>query len=327
MTGSTREAAPPPAADPRPALSVVVVAHHMNRVLPRTLRSLSSSYQRGIDSRDYEVRVMDNGMADRVDDAMVRSFGPRFFCDRVEPARPSPAIAANAGIALSRGDVVGMMLDGARLASPGLLASAMLAMRLSERAVVATLGWHLGRKPQFFSVKRGFDAKAEQRLLESVRWPEDGYRLFEIACLGGSYRAGWFGPIFESSALFLRRSLWNELSGFDVRFDEPGGGLLNLDLYRRACEAPGILLVVLLGEGTFHQLHGGVASERPWRDLLKKWSEWNAQYERLTGRPFEPPKIRPVLFGRAHPAVLPLLDRSLRPAARRARRGEDPWTG
>jgi hypothetical protein len=75
MTGSTREAAPSPAAEPRTALSVVVVAHHMSRVLLRTLRSLSSSYQQGIDSRDYEVRVMDNGMADRVDDTRVRSFG------------------------------------------------------------------------------------------------------------------------------------------------------------------------------------------------------------------------------------------------------------
>jgi len=156
---------------------------------------------------------------------------------------------------------------------------------------------------------------------------EDGYRLFEIACLGGSYRAGWFGPIFESSALFLRRSLWNELSGFDVRFDEPGGGLLNLDLYRRACEAPGILLVVLLGEGTFHQLHGGVASERPWRDLLKKWSEWNAQYERLTeGRSSRRRSDPSSSDEPTRPCCRSWIGRCVQPPGG-ARPGEDPWTG
>ena len=43
------------------ALSVVVVAHDMARELPRTLRTLSVPYQRGIDSTAFEVIVVDNG--------------------------------------------------------------------------------------------------------------------------------------------------------------------------------------------------------------------------------------------------------------------------
>ena len=54
-------------------LSVVVVAYDMARELPRTLRSLGSDYQRGIDGDEYDVIVVDNGSrdatAERVRDA------------------------------------------------------------------------------------------------------------------------------------------------------------------------------------------------------------------------------------------------------------------
>ena len=43
------------------SLSVVVVAYDMARELPRTLRSLSTPYQRDLESADYEVVVVDNG--------------------------------------------------------------------------------------------------------------------------------------------------------------------------------------------------------------------------------------------------------------------------
>ncbi len=82
----------------------------------------------------------------------------------------------------------------------------------------------------------------------------------------------------ESNALFMSASLWSELDGFDEIFDRPGGGLVNHDLFRRACELPDVELVVLLGEGTFHQFHGGAATGgQALRDEL--WGE----YERLRG--------------------------------------------
>src|SRR5581483_9041619 len=51
-----------------------------------------------------------------------------------------------------------------------------------------------------------------------------------------------------------------ELGGFDERFASPGGGYVNLDAYRRALDLPRTRLIVLLGEGTFHQVHGGAAT-------------------------------------------------------------------
>ncbi len=51
----------PPATTEGVDLSVIVVFYNMAREAPRTLRSLSRSYQQGIDDLSYEVIVVDNG--------------------------------------------------------------------------------------------------------------------------------------------------------------------------------------------------------------------------------------------------------------------------
>src|SRR3954447_21227763 len=103
----------------RPKISVVVVVYNIPREVPRTLLSLSASYQRDIAPGDYEVIVVDNGSDPALDPEMVASFGDNFRLIRVAPAPPSPAHAVNRGIAEARGDIVGVMIDGARMASPG----------------------------------------------------------------------------------------------------------------------------------------------------------------------------------------------------------------
>ena len=50
-------------------LSIVVVAFDMVRELPRTLTSLSTPYQRGIDREDVELIIVDNGSAVPVTEA------------------------------------------------------------------------------------------------------------------------------------------------------------------------------------------------------------------------------------------------------------------
>jgi hypothetical protein len=97
-------------------------------------------------------------------------------------------------------------------------------------------------------------------LLASIDWPQDGYRLFEIATVDESSVDGWLQPIAEANALFMPRKSWDQLGGMDERFDASGGGLVNLDMYSRAMELPDAQLVLLLGEGTFHQMHGGIAT-------------------------------------------------------------------
>jgi glycosyltransferase involved in cell wall biosynthesis len=282
-------------------LSVVIGAYNMARELPRTIRSLSRDMQRGADDLDYELIVVDNGSHEPLDPSAWSAWDVDVRVVRVEPedASPSPCAALNAALATARGEIVGLMIDGARIASPGMLAGAVSAARTGDRAVVATLAFHLGPKLQMESVREGYDPFAEDRLLDEARWLEDGYRLFEIAVPAASCMGDWFAPIMESNALFMRRALWNELGGLDPRFVSPGGGFANLDLFARAATLPGAVVVTLLGEATFHQVHGGVATNA----LVSMQHVYRDEYQRIRGRAYELPRYRSLFQGTLTPAA------------------------
>lgn len=302
------------------ALTVVVVAYGMERELPRTLRSLSVPYQRDIDPDGYEIIVVDNGSPRPVSTPLPADLGAAVRLHRIDGASVSPAQAANVGIGLARSDLIGLIVDGARMASPGLLSAARLAALLAPRAVVTAPAWHLGPALQVHADTTGYDQAAEDALLARAAWEDDGYELFAIATPAASSGRGLFAPMGESSSLFLRRAIWTELGGVDERFALPGGGLVNHDLYRRACALADVQLVVMLGEGTFHQVHGGVAtSGRLTRD------EMRAEYEAIRGAPHRPPSNRPIFVGSVPPQYLPYIGTSveLAAAAARARRSAD----
>jgi len=291
----------------KPAISLVVCAYNMDRELPRTLRSLSPLMQRTIREPEYEVIVVDNGSSRPITDADCRKFGANVRRIRIDNALPSPALAMNRGINAARAPLIGAMIDGARLASPRLLACATWAARLSRRAVVITLGFHLGTKVQMESVLNGYDTEAEDKLLEATAWTRDGYRLFDISVFAGSSARGWFQPITESNALFMHRTLWNELGGFDQAFSLSGGGLVNLDLFRRALSLPDSLPVTLLGEGTFHQVHGGVATNAR-SDVLDRFER---EYRTIRGQSYSAPAYNSLYLGRMDEAAARSICRSI----------------
>src|SRR5580693_5006945 len=273
----------------RPELSVVVVVHNMAREAPRTLYSLSAAYQRHIAADDYEIIVVDNGSTPPFDAKVIDGLNGNFRLLRLDPAPASPARAINRGLAEARGKVVGVLIDGARIVTPGLLHFARRGVELYPRAVVVTLGWYLGRDLQRWSMEAGYNRQREDAMLASIGWPQDGYRLFDIAAFDESSVDGWFSQIEESNALFLSRDSWNRLGGVDERFDAPGGGYVNLDTLGRAMELPDSELVVLLGEATFHQLHGGIATNQSYRDLAQSLGKWEEQYQAIRQRPWRAP--------------------------------------
>ena len=276
-----------------PSLSVVVVAHDMARELPRTLATLAPGHQRGIGADDYEVVLIDNGSRHPIDPGLVAGFPGRIRLERIDPAPPSPSQAANLGLQLAEGELVGLIVDGARMASPGLLGWARRATALADRPVISSLGWHLGPVRHMQAADAGYDQAVEDELLAGVDWQGDGYELFGISVLNGSSAWGWFEPMSESSALFLAAADWRELGGLEEGFALPGGGLVNHDVYRRACALEGAELITLLGEGTFHQFHGGAATS-----VRFGWEEMHDDYVRLRGEPYVAPPDRPVLVGR-----------------------------
>ena len=62
----------------KPDLPIVVVAYNIPRELPRTLYSLSSRYQRHINSDDYEVIIVDDGSGPSVNPDRLRDLADNF---------------------------------------------------------------------------------------------------------------------------------------------------------------------------------------------------------------------------------------------------------
>lgn len=267
-------------------LSVIVVAYNMVREIPRTLQSLSRQYQLECDELDFEVVVLDNGSTQRPDAAAVEAAGPEFRYHYLADAPPSPAFALNYGAEHTTGDILCLMIDGAHLLTPGVFKLALAAFRAFSDPVVLTRYFYLGPGCQNDTILQGYDQREEDRLLASIDWPNDGYRLFEIGTplQGRMPKITWFNKMIESNCMFIARKTYNAMGGAEERFDTPGGGFLNIDLYREAAELEGTTPVQLIGEGSFHQFHGGTTTNVTADERDAKVAQYHEQYRRIRGR-------------------------------------------
>lgn len=279
----------------------------MGRELPRTLHTLTPAYQSGVVESDYEVIVVDSGSTIPIGHDGVRQYGGNFRLLRFEPS-PSPARAINRAVEQAAADSVMVCIDGARMLSPGMLRFAMDALRARANPIVATLAWHLGPKVQSESMLEGYDQAVEDLLLETVDWRGNGYELFRISSFAGSSFQGWFMPMGESNCIAMRRGCYEKLGGLDERFSSPGGGFVNLDFYKRACEENGDL-VVLLGEGTFHQFHGGAATNI--RSGHPNRKRFQLEYRDLRGVDYVRPTTSATYLGALPCQAIPFLAQSV----------------
>jgi cephalosporin hydroxylase len=285
-----------PLAPPVPAakrdLSVVVVFYNMAREARRTLHSLSRAYQRDVEGLDYEVIVVDNGSndAERLGEELVRSFGPEFrYVDLGSGATQSPADALNRGVEAAAGEAIAFMIDGAHVLTPGVLRYGMAGLATyGPNAIVATQQWYLGPGQQGDVMMSGYDQAFEDRLLDEIAWPRDGYLLFDIGHFIGD--RDWFDGVWESNCLFVPRKLLEQVGGFDETFSMPGGGYANLEFYERAGSTPDVKIVTIIGEGSFHQVHGGTTTNQADADERRRRIAGYAQhYQQLRGRTFRGP--------------------------------------
>jgi hypothetical protein len=285
----------------RPSLTVLVNFFNMRREAERTLYTLTTKYQRGVDGARYEVVAIDNGSTEPLDSGFVESHGANFRHLVVETDCPSPCVAINRAAAASAARDVMVCIDGARMLSPGMMRYALSALDLYSNPFVYSLALHLGHRPQNELVAEGYCQRMEDELLSTIDWKSDGYRLFSVSSKAGSSGRGYLGWLSESNCFAMRKSDFLGLGGFDERFASAGGGLVNLDFFNQVNATAGITPVMLLGEATFHQFHGGVATNVPRSE--HPWARMAAEYAEIRGRTFETVKRTPDLYGWLSPEL------------------------
>lgn len=294
-----------------PRLSIILIVYKMPDQAEKTLYSLSPAYQQGVSEYDYEVIVVENN-SDRLlghERAVQHATNVRYF-HRQETLR-SPVNAINFGAGQATGSHISIMIDGARMVTPGVVRLALEAFRMAPHAAVSAPGYHIGHKLQQVAVNEGYDEKTEAKLLASIEWPKDGYRLHDIAVLSGSCQGGFFRSNYESNFICMSIRKWQALGGMDVRYDDFGGGNANLDLYKRLLESPDTPFYLLFGEGSFHQFHGGVTTgtRKAEREVIYK--ALDDQDRAIRGDDRAPPDVRPILLGTPHPSVYRFIRLSL----------------
>jgi len=279
-----------------PKISFLVVIWRMSRQAENTLYSLSARYQRNVSESDYEIVVVENRSNDLLGEARAHALGSniRYFL-REEPGK-TPVPSLNFAFEASKGEFVCLIVDGARMVTPRVVEYGLYARRLMAHPLVAVPSYHLGKAEQHQNVAAGYDENTEAALLEKVDWKKNGYELFSIACLSGANEKGFLCPMLESSCLFCTREAFEKIGRADERFDLPGGGSLNIHVYTKLAALPESKLVVLAGEGSFHQFHGGVTtSEIAEREAVLE--SHRAQLRAINGGKFEGVHREPMVLG------------------------------
>lgn len=310
---------------PTPKLSIIVIVHRMRRQAMNTLYSLSPAYQKNISAEDYEVIVVENRSDANLDEQEVRAVLPngRYFLR--EESGVSPVHAINAGFTYCRASMIGLMIDGARLLTPRVLEYALMAQRIDTNALVAVPGYNLGPVEHQLAAETGYTEAQEVAALERIDWHNNGYRLFSISSLGGANPTGVINPLLESNCVFASARCFDRIGHADTEFTYAGGGSLNLHLFRSLGMLPETRrYFVLPGEGSFHQLHGGVTtSVRADREQLLK--QFAKQVNKRWGV-FSVLKREPILLGAVPSHAQHFLELSSREASVRFNRLDENHT-
>ena len=188
-----------------------------------------------------------------------------------------------------------VLVDGAHICTPRVLSTAMQSFAIDPNAFFATVAMHLGPANQSISINEGYSQAMEDTLLAQCNWKEDGYQLFTIAGSFADNSGGWFGCLWESNCFALSKQRYLESGGLDARFVSPGGGLMNLDFFRRMVSDSQGEYFLALGEATFHQVHGGISTNANSRS--HPWDHFMREYIQLRGVSLHRFVRQPTLIG------------------------------
>lgn len=309
-----------------PRLSIIVVAFRMPEQLARTLFTLSTAYQRNVSASDYEVIVVENRSDRNLPQETIEQLDDNVtYVLRDEPGK-TPVHALNEGIGISRGETLGIMIDGAHMLTPRIVEHVLACSRSHPNSLIGVPVHHLGPEEQHESTRNGYNVEVQDALLESIDWREDGYELMSISVWCSAHSRGFMHPISESNCFFAPRSNLEMIGGADTRFDYEGGGAINLHMYRALGLLPGTAYILLMGEASFHQFHGGVTSNETREQVVDKFFAqlnelWHGDYRALTREP--------IFYGTLSRQAQTIVGNASHFGARRLKRfydsEQDPW--
>ncbi len=284
----------------RPAkVSIVVNFFNMQREAKRTLFSLTTNYQHDVRKTDYEVIAIDNGSTKPLDKTWVKSMGDNFRYFYFDSQSPSPCLAVNYAVRKAKYKNVMICIDGARILSPGMIKYMLVGLKMYEHPFVYSLGMHIGWKLQNHLIKEGYNQRAEDELINETYWEKNGYELFNISSLADSSRNGYFSNLKESNCFSMRKKDFIELGGFNEQFSSPGGGLINLDFFNLVNGSKKYAPVMILGEATFHQFHGGVATNVTIEN--HPFNKMAEEYKEIRNKEYKPNNRLPEYIGSINP--------------------------
>lgn len=310
----------------KPLISIILIIYKMRRQAERTLRTMLPGYQQGVQQDDYEVIIVENESSEMMDSDFVNALPDNFKYFSRKESSVTPVAAINFAFQQCRGEFIGLILDGARMLSPRVLCNAKMAHAIHSECLVSVPGYHLGAQEQHLNTPD--DIRKEVEWLESVNWMQNGYELFNFAVWGGGNKKGFFHPFMESNCFFSSMNKFRAIGFADPSFDLPGGGALNLHMYRKIGLMPDTPYFLLYGEGTFHQSHGGVTTNKI-QDRERLLIQTKAQLDAKWGGHFHALRREPILLGAPNSQVMDVLKVSAETAADRFQRfvikGENCW--
>jgi glycosyltransferase involved in cell wall biosynthesis len=181
------------------SLSVVIPTKDRAEALARTLDALETQRAGGA---SLEVVVVDNGSSDGTPEQVRARAGGALRVRLLEQPQGGPAAARNAGVAAASGEVLLFLGDDTEPADEDLLR--------------AHLDLHATRPEPTYGVLGRITWTPRAPVTPFMRWLENGGPQFH-------YRDLDAGPVdgasyFYSSHASLKRSLFERVGGFDVRF-------------------------------------------------------------------------------------------------------------
>ena len=303
-----------------PGLSIIVIVYNMPRQAMNTLLSLALPYQKNVSADEYEVIVVENCSDNNLDACSVAALGPQFRYFLRDEKGVSPVPAVNFAFSQCRGNQIGLIIDGARMVTPRVLEYAMLGAKISDASID-----HGSRLSPWVKGTRNFIYK---RVIannwKSKNWQKWNGRIMVIDSSNGLAGAPVTSAVIynrcrNAAHLFCSADNFRSIGGADERFDQPGGGSINLYLYRKLGMLPEIQLFVLPGEGSFHQFHGGVTTQEFPEDDARKavLKSFDTRLEEVWGAPFKALSREPMLLGAVTHWAQPFLEKASDMASQR----------